>query len=118
MSLINITDIDQGERPEAGFFARNNATKLNCNYNILLESGFIADVDNCEAADNNYNDSNVAAIVVADADNIEATGNNDDDNNVVAVADADNCEAAGNYYNIDNKNIASIISPAKNHQNF
>ena len=62
----------------------------------------------------------VNSVVVAD--NSEAAGNNNDDNNVVAiaVADADNSEAAGNYYdyNIDNKNIASIIAPAKNHQNF
>ena len=213
ISLASITDVDQGERPEAGAFARNNATKLNCNYNILLESGFIADADNSEAADNNnvdnnvvavadadnceatgfitdmykyiviaacflcflvpkillfptifatgvnsivvadnseaagnnnddnnvvaiavadadnseaagnnYDDNNIVAIAVADADNSEAAGNNYDDNNVVAIADADadNSEAAGNYYdyNIDNKNIASIIAPAKNHQNF
>ena len=82
----------------------------------------VADADNSEAAGNNYDDNNVVAIAVADADNSEAAGNNYDDNNVVAiaVADADNSEAAGNYYdyNIDNKNIASIIAPAKNHQNF
>ena len=213
--LASITDVDQGERSETGAFARNNAIKLNCNYNILLESGFIADADNSEAAGNNYDDNNIVAIAVADADNSEAAGNNNDDNNVVAiavadadnseatgfitdmykyiviaacflcflipkillfptifaagvnsvvvadnseaagnnnddnnivaiavadadnseaagnnyddnnvvaiaVADADNSEAAGNYYdyNIDNKNIASIIAPAKNHQNF
>ena len=147
ISLANIMDIDQNECAEAGAFARNNATVLYCNYNILLESGFIADADNSEAADNNNDDNNVVAIAVADADNSEAAGNNYDDNNVVAiavadadnseaagnnyddnnvvaiavaVADADNNEAAGNYYdyNIDNKNIASIIAPAKNHQNF
>lgn len=99
ISLANIMNIDLSERAAAGAFARENATELNCNYNILRDSGFIADVDSIEATGNNYDDNNVAAIAVADADSIEASGNNYD-------------------YNIENDNIASIIAPAKNHQNF
>lgn len=99
ISVVNIMDLDLCERVAAGAFVREHATELNCNYNILFGSGFIADTDSIEATGNNYDDNNVAAIAVADTDSIEAIDNYYD-------------------YNIENNNIASIIAPAKNHQNF
>ena len=171
ISLVNIMDLDSCERVAAGAFAREHATELNCNYNILRDSGFVADANSIVAAavevveDNdsievnriNQDANNIVAAaveVVEDNDSIEVNRINQDANNIVAAAvevvedndsievnrinqDANNVVAAAvevvedndsievNHINQDannvvaiNNNIASIIAPAKNHQNF